>query len=421
MTRNRDRRVASEKPQKPQPTRQAPELTDLEEDIERAERALLAEFDADAQAADYVMRVYCVPPKGLEEYLFTASVADFPIVDKLRDEYGSGYYRVRIRLGNEIKRILHYKIRARTGLPPIAQPRETQQPAPASSSESSSIAVALEQQGQLLRTLVERMTQAPAVRQVEPAVQFNARLDTMVKLRALEPKAAAGGDKAMDYFLQGIQFGERTGGAGGDGGPLTVLIQEFMRSGALPEIMRTAEAQKNARQNPPRVVRPRPPAPAIAPASSSAPPPPVDQAAPIAPANAQQAQLLKLREQVDYLCTRAAIDADTELYADWTIDNIPPEIVEGFLADPNAIALLEQLVPDVARHRAWFQRLIAQLKLIPLVEEPPGDVEDDAAERPGPRIFRHGTADAPDSNPERDRGHSGNSQDHVAPGPALPS
>jgi hypothetical protein len=62
-----------------------------------------------------------------------------------------------------------------------------------------------------------------------------------------------------------------------------------------------------------------------------------------------------------YLTTKAAQDADVELYADWTLDNVPEEVLRQIVAQPDAVAILEGVEPSIGNYRDWFGRLAVAL------------------------------------------------------------
>jgi hypothetical protein len=76
---------------------------------------------------------------------------------------------------------------------------------------------------------------------------------------------------------------------------------------------------------------------------------------------AEQQQTAMLIGNLRYLTTKAAQDADVELYADWTLDNVPEEVLRQIVAQPDAVAILEGVEPSIGNYRDWFGRLAVAL------------------------------------------------------------
>lgn len=68
-----------------------------------------------------------------------------------------------------------------------------------------------------------------------------------------------------------------------------------------------------------------------------------------------------LNQSLPYLIQKAAQNADAELYADWLIDNLPPnqdaKVLHGFLSREDWFAMLLNFSPDVRPYQGWFTTL----------------------------------------------------------------
>ena len=120
-------------------------------------------LDAPEDGVQYLIRVQLLEqrPAGqpLEHYLFQTDDANLEALwDKLRDEYGTGTYRIRIRksgpgfsqqVGQIDRAIKSFRV------PTVAAPATP--PAPASADLGATVTAALERQQQLFLQAIERL------------------------------------------------------------------------------------------------------------------------------------------------------------------------------------------------------------------------------------------------------------------------
>ena len=161
-----------------------------------------------------------------------------------------------------------------------------------------------------------------------PPAPPHSPIDDMVKLMDLGRKFGAGGDKDSTW-LDVVKEAIATAGP--------ALLEKLQ--GAAPS---TGQA----------------PTPAALPA----PIPPTPGAAPIPSAGHDVKNPMLLmnwaREKLAYLTTKAAKNAEPDLYADWLVDEVPPgvDILEfaKYLAHPEWWTYLQQFSPPVAPYQGWF-------------------------------------------------------------------
>lgn len=71
--------------------------------------------------------------------------------------------------------------------------------------------------------------------------------------------------------------------------------------------------------------------------------------------------MFMLKMGIRFLVEQAKRDADPQLYADMVIDQVPPDDLKQLIAAPDFVAVLAQFNADVPNHRAWFERLKAEV------------------------------------------------------------
>lgn len=83
----------------PDDDEQEPEALKLgsEHELDSDYEFISQEFDLDENEFEYLIKIFKVHSwKGQREYCFSALPSEFPIIDKIRNEYGAGIYEVRV-------------------------------------------------------------------------------------------------------------------------------------------------------------------------------------------------------------------------------------------------------------------------------------------------------------------------------------
>lgn len=268
------------------------------------------------------------------------------LADRLRDDHGSGKYRVRVLRNNRLYRRFDMDIEA------PAKPVQ-----PERSSEMATVLTAFQQQAERTNQLLERLltppqnpfSQVPAVPQ-NPFQGIKEIAGVMTELRAMMQPASSPVEATMNAFIKGVEVAKGLSPEN-DSGETNIMdiIKEAVR-GAMPVLI--DQARQSGVQVPQSSQEVKP-----------LPSPQTQQSTPQAPdANAQMVQ--EVRQTILYLCGKAQQNADQELYAEWILDNWPRERIVGILGQTNAIPLLLQIVPEAQPFLPWFQKLIAEIKEI---------------------------------------------------------
>lgn len=355
------------------------DLPELERPADDDEPApLTAEQEAELDAIEYLLSLggesgsrYRVdklpsnPPKPGEREAYCMDYSrDTLSLSAIRETFGGGTYKITAYGPNS--RYAGQRRVTIAELPKAMQPPASTAPSgdlaailAAAKGDGTAMTVlmkVLESQGQMLAALLSKSPQPSGPTTIEI-------LQLIREMKADQPKATEG--SAVDLLLKGIELGKEFAGDA-DGGMLGVaskgldILRPLVERGATPAT--TAAPQ-------PRQALPAPAATAAAPAPAST-----------AETDPMLKQLNWLRQQTTVLCSYAARGKNPGLYAEVLLDNLPDYIdadeLAKRLAEPNAIAQLVQLNPDVAKYQPWFEELRKAIIGFLRDDEPaPGDAD----------------------------------------------
>jgi hypothetical protein len=200
-----------------------------------------------------------------------------------------------------------------------------------------------------------------ATLQIDPFAMFEKCVTIVSGLKDNAP-AATGIEHIMTAFTKGIELSKTMATGGGEAGWIDI-VKSAIESPALAEMVGQAiDARRAAQQsNGQAQVRP---APQRNPQQMRAQPNPAPQPEPQKivqqqPDYAQQLNIMLL-ERLNYLVAKASANAAPELYAEWCIDNVPPDLARMIIAPGFLDRACEQL-PTVAAHKEWFSALIVAM------------------------------------------------------------
>ncbi len=357
-------------------------------------------LDAASDGTSIRITVFKLQPKRdggnpIEVQLFTAQREDLEegLWDRLRDGYGSGTYRVRVRRRvpgqrETIARQIDRTVMMRPGMPepgalPLPQGSAAQAPAATPPGDigaliSTALTSALDRQAQMFTQVLDRALPRQQGGSMKEIVETLAALD---QLRGNKEPAPA--QNPMEFVKMGMEL-VRDAAPGEKG--LADIATSFLQSPIMDKVadifaQRGAQpaATAAAPQGPTTV------APRAIPQPQQPPPP------------AAQAYLLELIEQVAAFAEQSP-QPDIADVADFVDDNAPPAMVRALAFDD---ALFEQVAlhPLVMKHRGFFVALRADLAagMIP----PEGaDANNDTSEPPPGPGGHQGDAKAdPAANP----------------------
>ena len=310
---------------------------------------MVAEF---AGASGTVVNIYRQGEGKNLSFLFRTNPDEMTggeIMERCRDNYGTGDYRVHIRDGARIVKNAPFSVEAK------------KEPDPATAAVNNDLqmmtmmqtfmAAQNQQFGQVMTAFAEvfKGNQQPQ-QTFDPIAAQASLMQQLVALKSMsEPKDKT--KDAVDMFVQGISLAKDLSPKDGETNSSDILVKALeMFGGPMAEM---AKANLGA----PTV--PGLPAPETA-SHPMAPPQPTGD--PQVDADAKKEyemglQKMVLNQQLNFLLRQAAANKDPELYAELLLDQAGEERVLAFVGQENAIDQLIQLNGEVANHRIWFEAL----------------------------------------------------------------
>lgn len=341
-----------------------PEMPDMSEDVDvnsDAELAIQAEFAAGSDSVSWKARVYRDRAANNEKmhWLFDCTPDDFPVLERVRDDYGTGNYRVFVYRDNTLYRNFSLSVEAPSKKPqsPIGERYEMPQ---------NSLSAMIERQNALFERLLNNQ-QPQQIAVQNPIDMMRAVMEAVKTATAIIPvsspaPSALGPETALKLIMEGFNAGKQVGGgepAERESGIMDLLrdlvkspIVEKMLDGAVAAQMQQATATI--------------PRPVIAPPSNIQ-----AQEAP-EPVKQEETQMNMLTMQLKMLVAKAKAGADVDLYADLIADNMPEETLFTLLNDTDIITKMNAINSEVESVRPWFERLIVSLKSLTM-PEPEGE------------------------------------------------
>ena len=333
-------------------------------------RALIATLTAGRADADWNVKIYHVPGRmgpnaagNRQQFLFECQLEELPTLEQqLAEQFpGGGIFRVMIRADNQLVKTATLDIAPRPGYKPPPPSYLANVPAPPTTVEAapdrvegffSRMADMMERSARETRELIASL----AANREKPPTLLE-QLQVFGEIQKLMPKAAQENTQAS--FEKGMAFAKTIYDAaekGGGGGGWMDIILEALKSPVVKELVQqiqtAAPAAAAALAPPAAVVDPFAPAPA----------PGFNQAA---PARLVTAQNVIAANAIKTLVTQAENGMDPAIIAQQALNTIPENYLDELEAvsdDPAGIAAyLAQEFPGVAQHRAWFDRLVAEM------------------------------------------------------------
>lgn len=366
------------------------EYSEIENDNDAEMQSVLAEFDKTEENVKLQIKVYRVAGgqsvKGQRErFLFYADPSEFPILDRVRDTYGSGIYRVRIykTVGNRTALVRAFDF-------DIEAPEHKTSPVNNHNSDLAMVLTAMREEQAATRALLERAMERPREERVgiDPFAMMEKTLGMAASLAGLRSDQSPAGlsvESMMALITKGMEIGQQASGNGGGvepKGAWDAIVAAF-NSPLVTDIL--------SRQLTPPTPQNEMPRPAIP--STAMPIHPVgQQPQQIPPVAAFFAQI------VGQLGEQAKRNIDVAQVAPWLYENVPPAMLGEILNDPMALDRLSEGFPAVREHRGWFAALLSELR------KETGDFADGL--------------DGVDGDTGRDSGHPRDVENHAPDRPA---
>ncbi len=342
-----------------------------QEDIERA---IVTEFGRSADDALCEVKIAKVDAKDKqkEDWCFTCSLEEFPILERIRREFGAGTYAVRVHVNGTVKKYFRIGIAPRLDIKEIPMRTET-------TGMAEALAQALQRQNEMMERLIQATMTRPLGKQETLLEKINIveLLPTIVAaltgLKTFLTPAPNNATKDMVEMLNSFMgVAEKLKGEGVEGkgeSSMVDIIRDLLKSPMFEKMVdNIATMQPGLTALPPgTVTTARQPGigEVVQPLAKQPTPQPAAQQPKTNGVSEQQQtidpQLQALIHNLKYLTQKAAQASDVGLYADWIIDNVPQDYLKQMVADPNALNTLIQLVPEAAPYMGWFSRLINEV------------------------------------------------------------
>lgn len=315
---------------------------DTDDTATRAENALEGLLDEFSGSGDAIVNVYRqISGANNIAFLFKTTPTEMrggEIMEKLRDEYGSGDYRVHIRADNRIVGNKGFSVERAEKPEPVA-PRDN------SSDMMAMVLAQMNNQQTLMVEAIRAFGEAQKAHQppapVDPVAMQAGMINALVALKGL---ATDNGDPQrkdpVEMLIQGITLARELQPRDTETNSNDLLLEGIKHFGPV-----IAQASHSG-------MIPGMPRPSGAP--QLGPPPAEGQPSP------EQKVLFEkqlLKTQLGFLVKNAMEGRNPELYAELLIDQVGEKKVLEFIGQPEAMDKLIALVPEVESVRPWFERL----------------------------------------------------------------
>jgi len=332
------RRTTTVTEEEPQQDAEYIEVIDGEEDEDQqldALEGMISEFQG---AADAVVNVYRQGEGKNMSFLFRTNPGEMSggeIMEKCRDRFGTGDYRVHIRKGPRLVANKPFSVEA--------EKDDEIEPAKNGGLDTMAFITMMQESNKQTMTMFTEAMRAFASNQnnapvFDPVAAQASLMSQLASLKQMsEPKDQS--KDAVAMLIQGLTLAKELGPKDGETNSSDILLEG---------IKQFAPALTNAAQQ----IQARGP-------GNPALPAPGD---PQANADADREREMGLRQvmmrqQLGFLVQNAAADKNAELYAELLLDQLGEKIVLDFIATPDAMDKLIAINPDVGNYRPWFEAL----------------------------------------------------------------
>lgn len=305
---------------------------------------------ASREGVEWNCRVYQIlsAGRGATErmpYLYDVQLEDLPEQEaRLGNEYpGGGSFRVAVRMNNALLKNIRLDIAPRPGYKAPAPAWQVAAAAPIAEAPQTdrleSIFVRMaemqERSAQQTRDLIAGLM---AARPASASSTLNEQLEIFTKFQAMIPKGQQ--ESTQQSFEKGMEFAMKiveARGSGGDGGMDWVgLAKEALSSPLIKDMLASMATAAQAGQG-------QQPQPLIASPATASP-------------ESQQAA-----QAIDMLLSQAAAGVDPKFTAAQVWQLVPAAFMEELEAQDDVAGYLIAKFPQAAPHRAWLERLVAEL------------------------------------------------------------
>lgn len=358
------------------------DVTKLAGDIDAQIKSVTSEFDADDSDVILKLKVHRVLPlKGKRSWLFDLMPSELPIMDKLRDVYGTGSYEVTVFKNGTLYRKFPVEVEA----PPKPVVNAGTQ------NVNELVTVLVNNQREQFNQLKELMMLQRPSASVAVSPAFNMQetmagmLTMMVQMKSfLAPAQQTGG---IDMLLKGVELAKEIGGSGGETNFLDV-IRDVVKSDVFGKALEASVANPllptTQPANPTQPTKRRIPVQVSQNANANANANVNMNVNANSEVNPMRIPNIVIKQYLGQLISRADRGSDPALYAEFVLDNVAGTPFEKplieFLSRENVVDELTKIDGRVAPHALWFQELRDNLVSILTDEETSDDTDSDASE-----------------------------------------
>jgi hypothetical protein len=315
---------------------------------------MISEFSG---AADTVVNVYRQGEGKSLSFLFRTNPGEMTggeIMERTRDNYGTGNYRVHIRKGPRLVANKPFSVEAKKE----ADPATVQSPG---MDITAIMAMMQENNNRTMQMFSETMKAIAGGQSNQPVfdpVQMQAsNMQTIAALKALSDPKPDNAKSSIDMFIQGITLAKDLQPKEGETNSSDLLLKGLELFGG--PIAEATKAGMLRAQNT-DATKPGFAGEHLPPPNPMAPPQPTGD--PQVDADAQKEyemglQKMMLNQQLSFLLRQAANNKDPELYAELLLDQAGEEKVLAFVGQENAVDQLVALNGEVQNYRGWFEHL----------------------------------------------------------------
>lgn len=347
------------------------EIIDGSED-ETPEDLALAGFLSEMRgnAEDIIANVYRASGKGKRlGFMFAFSPDEMTggeLMEKIRDEYGPGEYRVHVRQGEGLIANRPITIAEKLDKPEAMEEKaDAFGPREFIALMQSQAASQQQMFAQTMAAFAEvfkgAQSQQPAV---DPVAMQNSVLQGMVTLKQLSEDGKKPDVDPVQLLIKGIELSQNLAPKTGETNTTDVLLKGLemfpmlAKAGETKHPMMPGPGQGHT--NPPTGI---PPHKSVH--SLKAPEP--EYAKPNTPRTAETGQpqqpdenemfMLQAKANLAFLCKQAQGNKDPSLYAELILDQMGEQQVMEFIGKPDALDTLAKIEPGVAVYQGWFLAL----------------------------------------------------------------
>jgi len=319
------------------------DVTELQGDIDDTLSGIKAEFDADENDVVFFIKVYRVEPKtGKSSWLFNCQPEELPIMEKLRDSYGTGIYQVRVYKNQKLNRRFNYQIEA---------PKMVDRPQNNQTDIAGVLKVIAEnnqkqfdQMRQMMLEIATQKNQNSIIPQpaFNPMDMMTGMVALMVNMKQLMPPPADTGNN-MDFLLKGMEFMKDFQGGGSETSMLDI-VRDLIKSPMLEKVIEATTTMPTIRENP---STPKIPAQITSPQNN-----PTTQ-----PNTGTEKMNPIIEGYINTLVKKAAGGSDPELYAEFILDNVPEKMIRENIVRDDLMEFITKINPEAAQYSDWFMKL----------------------------------------------------------------